>query len=233
MINALQIMILIPLLKASIPANASMVFGQLTKVAAFDIFEIGDYVDEYFDLAPTDPVNEKFEAVGLETLYFLHNVGSFIFVILAYMSIMLTYVVLTLLGKFSTTMLRWATKIGEYLFWNSLITVIKESFLILTFCCLILLKYSFEFSPWGVAIQSILGMIIFAGYSYIPLKLLYNLAKNFKKTSDKEFTKQYGALYKDLKITNGRSVLLNPIVYFLRRVVICYLVVYGTDVLIY
>ena len=48
MINALQILILLPLLKSSIPANASMVFGQLTKIAAFDIFEIGDYVDEYF-----------------------------------------------------------------------------------------------------------------------------------------------------------------------------------------
>ena len=47
MINALQIIILLPLIDTKVPANASMFFSRLTEIAAFDFFEIGEYVDEY------------------------------------------------------------------------------------------------------------------------------------------------------------------------------------------
>ena len=161
------------------PANAAMVFGQLTKIAAFDIIEIGDYVDEYFKLEATDPVNEKFEAVGLETLYLFHNIGSFIFVIILYAFAILIFLILTIFGSWSQRIKRWSVKLGQKLFWNSIIVAVLESFLFMSFCCLILWKYSFEFSPWGVAVQSVIGIAIFVGYVYIPLKTLFNLAKNF------------------------------------------------------
>ena len=41
MINALQIVILLPLIETNIPANASMFFARLLEIAAFDILEIG------------------------------------------------------------------------------------------------------------------------------------------------------------------------------------------------
>ena len=63
------------------PANAGQVFQTLTKIAAFDVFEIGDYVDELLDLDPendaADPVNTDYESLGFETKWFIHNIGSF------------------------------------------------------------------------------------------------------------------------------------------------------------
>lgn len=49
-INALQIIIVLPLLEASMPANTGMVFKRLASIAAFDYFEIGEYFDEFLDL---------------------------------------------------------------------------------------------------------------------------------------------------------------------------------------
>ena len=45
------------------------------------MFEIGEYVNNALELLPTDPVNEKFETIGLESLYFINNLGSFFLVV--------------------------------------------------------------------------------------------------------------------------------------------------------
>ena len=42
--------IMLPLLEASVPANAGQVFQILTEIAAFDVFEISEFVDSYLDL---------------------------------------------------------------------------------------------------------------------------------------------------------------------------------------
>ena len=46
MINALQIIILLPLIETDIPANAHMFFVKLTNIAGFDFFEIDGIVSE-------------------------------------------------------------------------------------------------------------------------------------------------------------------------------------------
>ena len=67
MINCLQIIVFLPLLDTSMPPNAGMFFEELTKIAAFDILEIGEYFDfgefvnDLLDLVPSDPINYKFE----------------------------------------------------------------------------------------------------------------------------------------------------------------------------
>ena len=66
-INALQIIIVLPMLKASMPANAGIVFRRLAEIAAFDYLEIGEHVDELLELQPTDPVNHQMETLGFET----------------------------------------------------------------------------------------------------------------------------------------------------------------------
>ena len=58
-----------------------MFFKELNAIAAFDFFETTNLVHEYLELAPTDPVNEKFETLGYESKHFFANMGSFVFVI--------------------------------------------------------------------------------------------------------------------------------------------------------
>ncbi len=141
MINALQVIIFIPLLDSSIPANAGMVFKKITKIAAFDIIEIGDYVDDYLQLVPTDPVSEKFETIGMESLYFINNVGSFIFIIAIYLLAVIVYFLLCLCGNASKKIKRLRKRLRDNIFWEGLIVMIFESFLIVVFCSLIMVKY--------------------------------------------------------------------------------------------
>ena len=94
MLRVLQIAILLPLFKSNIPANSGMVFNVINKVAAFDIFEIGEYVDEFLEMLPSEPVNEKFETVGLESYYFINNLGSFFLVVLVDMILVIVILVI-------------------------------------------------------------------------------------------------------------------------------------------
>ena len=54
----------------------------MAAIAAFDFFEIGDYLNDWLELLPTDPLSEKFETIGLESMYFLNNLGTFAVVLL-------------------------------------------------------------------------------------------------------------------------------------------------------
>ena len=71
------------------PANAGMLFDSLSDIAAFDFFETRDFVNGFLALLPTNPVNEKFESVGIEDLYFINNLGTLAIVILVYLILIL------------------------------------------------------------------------------------------------------------------------------------------------
>lgn len=90
MVNALQIIIILPLVEASMPANAGQVFKQLMKIAAFDVLETSEFVDEVLALEPKDPVSVNLESLGFETQWFINNVGSFfIYLLLCFVGVIL------------------------------------------------------------------------------------------------------------------------------------------------
>jgi len=94
MINALQVIIMLPLLKANLPANAGMVFKELAKIAAFDYYDIAQYTDVWLELEPTDPVNAKLEMVGFETKQYISNVGTFTLFIVVYVLLIACYIII-------------------------------------------------------------------------------------------------------------------------------------------
>ena len=75
------------------PANTGMFFSQLTSIATYEILEIGEYLDEWLSLIPTDPVNEKFDTIGVGSLLFINNLGTFaIFLLISCFTIALWFV---------------------------------------------------------------------------------------------------------------------------------------------
>ena len=81
MIEALQVIILLPLLSVSMPANTGKFFGHLTQIAAFDLLETNEFFTEELELEPKEPLSINFEATGFENTYFLNNLGSFAIVL--------------------------------------------------------------------------------------------------------------------------------------------------------
>jgi len=79
MVNTYQLILMMPLFKVILPANAGMFFAQLMTIAAFEVFDTKPYLDRLLRLEPTDPINSNFESIGLESIYLLHNMGTLVF----------------------------------------------------------------------------------------------------------------------------------------------------------
>ena len=140
---------MLPLLNVSLPANAGMVFRELAKIAAFDYIEISDFVDEFLELEPTDPVNNKLETVGIETKQFINNVGTFVFFLCCYYLALVLYFMTSLVGLKFKKVRKPKKWLGAKLLWNKLISAIFESVLFVAFAGLIKLKYSLTFESEG------------------------------------------------------------------------------------
>lgn len=152
MISALQILILLPLLHASMPANCGNFFNEISKIAAFDIFEIGEYVDEYFNLDFQNPVNEKFESLGFESVYFINNLGTFVFWLLAYYLASVVWLFAKSFSIFSDSSYRLSQYLGGKIFWNTAISTVFESFLVVALVSMISLKHNYDYSHSGQSI---------------------------------------------------------------------------------
>lgn len=100
MVEALQLIVYLPLFDVSFPANSQRVFDSLSNIAAYDIYEIGDHVNQFLDLDPTEPINEKYESIGFESLYFINNLGTFTVTVLLFQAVLTLWVLLWLLNSF-------------------------------------------------------------------------------------------------------------------------------------
>lgn len=78
------------------PANAGIFFRNVMEIAAFDFYEVDDLVHGTFNIEPSEPISAQFAALGLQSQYFLVNMGTMVFFILIY--ILLLCVMVPLLG---------------------------------------------------------------------------------------------------------------------------------------
>lgn len=60
MINTQQLIVLLPLMKVQLPANAAIFFKSIFQIAAFDFYDMNDVIHEALELEPTEPFNENF-----------------------------------------------------------------------------------------------------------------------------------------------------------------------------
>ena len=121
----------------------------MCKIAAFDVFEIGEYVESFLSLPPSDPVNEKFETIGLESLYFISNLGSFFLFLAFYFVAIAIWIILwpsVCIGQFPKST---RDKLGRKLFWNSALSSVFESHLIVDLAAFITLRYDWSFDTKG------------------------------------------------------------------------------------
>lgn len=149
MIQALQIIILMPLMNANMPANTGMFFNELAAIAAFDLFETNEMMTEKLDLLPRDPVDEKFETIGLGTVYFMNNLGTFVFALAFKFLLILIWFALYALSSISFFLQKCEKRLSASIFWNSWITVITQTFVIVGLCAMIALEHNLELGSPG------------------------------------------------------------------------------------
>ena len=127
----------------------------MTKIAAFDILEISDQVDEILDLPVPEEQSEeveqqvaKFQEIGLESLYFINNLGFFFLIILLCGGLTVIWLLLAPLNMFGPVR-KLRQKISSTLFWNGSIAAVQESFVMVILNGLLSFRYNFELVHYG------------------------------------------------------------------------------------
>ena len=190
-------------------------------------------MDEFLELEPTEPVNNKLEAVGFETRQFINNVGSFfLFMLLCALGVTCWSIAAAFSRKYRRAN-RLRKKLSRMLFWNRLNQAVFESILIVSFCSFITFKYKWSFESWGQAIQSLTSMFSLAVYASILVFTMTKLLCNYEIRLQKQFARQFRSLYEGLAHHNGKIVMLEPICFLIRRFMLATLIIFGTDVFIY
>ena len=174
MINALQIIILLPLIDSKIPANAGMFFKTLAEYAAFDFFEIGEYADAFLKLEQTEPINTSAESLGIETTYFVNNLGTFYLLLLLNFLLAFAWCFVELLRRCfdGKGLKKVERRLYRELFWNGTTMTVRESFMMVVLCAFISINYNFSFSSMGMNWQSISVLVLLVVYIVQPIVVL-------------------------------------------------------------
>ena len=148
MINAQQLVVLLTLFNVKMPANASIFYVNLMAIASFDFYEMGEFYDDILSLEPTAPYNENFELIGFGSLYFLNNLGTMSISFIAY-AIWVCIILILYLFRKTWRRLRTLTRSSRHaMFFGTLITILNESYSVLSVCILLNIGY-LSFDSFG------------------------------------------------------------------------------------
>ena len=198
------------------------------KIAAFDIIETDGIYDTILDLPPSKPLSPNFESVGLESIFIIYNMGSITLIALLIPFIMMFVRALKFLPESCQTIHKFAFEIEKQLYWNSLIRVLMESFLILLLCCMINTSH-LDWTSVSLAINSTLVIVIAATILGFPIVILCILNRYFYQLENLHFRSQYGTAYNGLDFRKGKMILVHISMFFLRRLLLTGCAVYLRD----
>jgi hypothetical protein len=226
-IETQQLFAMYGLFSAKLPFNALVFFGQLMYLAAFDLYDTNQFWHDSLGLTPTDAHNGKFLQMGFSSLYFLNNMGTLLWLPALYLALLLVNLVSSKMSKVrpeSDTWRKvacWSTRCVQ---WNTLITIVKESFLVIILCVFISLP-QLSLASVGLSVQSA-ASLVFAGLAFaLPTMVLNTLTKDFKNIRKPSMMDKFGSFYADLKLKDStRKILLWPAFFFARRLVISIMV---------
>ena len=138
-------------------------------------------MNQFLDLLPTDPVNYKLETIGLESEYFVNNLGTFFFILLIYLLLALIWLIICIFALICPAKLlrELRAKIGKKLFWNGLVEVTFESYLMVCLCGFITLENRMSFSGFGESFQTYSALVTIAIYMLIPMIAFIGVLANF------------------------------------------------------
>ena len=150
MVETMQILLMPAIFKVNIPAVPSELINLMMEVANFDLIEVGEYYDQYFEMPPTGALTPSLDNIGFETFYFIHNLGalSLIMVIfLAFQIIVFTLSRRSCFGKRSSRIccFKHVNKLAKrhflpVMFWNGYLQLLIESHMVVVLSGFIMFK---------------------------------------------------------------------------------------------
>ena len=96
----------------------------ILEIANFELFPIA----ELYEFPETEPFSLNFQECGIETNYFLNNMGFNMVIIYANLALVPLYLFLLLVSSYVPKIKRLSTYVGTYLFWNGTIQLYIEMY---------------------------------------------------------------------------------------------------------
>ena len=107
------------------------------KIAAFDIINVDSTINKLLNLNETEPLSPNFRKLGFESIYITNNMGS---LLIAFILYPLLFIVLALLEpciSFHERIAKVYENIRGVIFYDYFVSMMTESYSILSLCCLI------------------------------------------------------------------------------------------------
>jgi len=197
MINMLQIIVMIPLFVVTLPANAALFFRELMALATFNLIDITPFLNNALDMNAGEPMNGSYATVGFESLYLLHNIGSFLMAFMVFLAEVLFSLFLRKASVGKQFKL-YGDQINESLFFTQLLTFMFESYSVLCMSCFINIRSSNWDSP-GQGIQSALAFLVLIYLIALPFAVGFFLQIP-GVLKDPHVKAKYSKLYPELRL---------------------------------
>ena len=112
------------------PANAMVITEIIIQIATFELVPTDEINSEIAYFPEEEPYSLNFQMCGYESLLFILNAGFPLYIIHAYIALVVLYLILKLAKKIfkckCTCLLKSVKCLGKYLLWNTLIRVFME-----------------------------------------------------------------------------------------------------------
>ena len=201
MINTYQIIVLLPLFNIEMPANAQIFFGFIMEIASFDILPMQEFYDKYLPTPYWDePMNDKFNYLGLQSTFFLNNMGTMVIGLAMIPLLSALLLVLQPLSRFSSKIAKFKNKLYTSLFWSQQIILLFESFAMLCMCAFINVIHLTYESKCEI-VNSVLTITFMFVCCTLPLIICVFLLANFKSLGEAAMKLKYGELTKELDLS--------------------------------
>ena len=186
MMNALQIIVHLPLLSLSFPQNAKQMSFIFMDLAEFDVLPHGWLNPAFFNFDNPEPISEKFSEVGYDTSNFILNAGSVFWFIIMWVLLALAIKAIAKCFRSKPKIMAFSEKVHRVVFFTLIIRIGLESYLELLISALINIKeMKWNFS--GESIASSLAAIFSIIFLISPQLLHYVLMTKRRFLQEEQF----------------------------------------------
>ena len=182
----------------------------------------------------SEPQSVNFQQAGYDSSLLLTNLGSMFFIMIAYVGLYVIFLfVVWPLTKLCPKIQKVTNKLRDFLFWGGTMRFFIESYMQICICTMLNLKeYEWEGSITLIALSDVLAIIAFVVVTVLPIALLIFFACNISRWDEERFAERHGAFLEGADLDREHTqwiVLLIPLTYFLRRLLMSATLVFWID----
>ena len=233
-IEGIQIVSYLQLFNAKIPANVQTFLGFFDEITSFEVLPAEEWTDEMLYAPESVPPSINFQQAGHDSTLVVKNLGSTFYIWIGIMCLFGFYfLVLWPLRSLCPKVEKKTAKLRNLLFWGGTSRFFIESYMQITLYTLLNLKeFEWDTDFPLITLSDVFAIVSLAAIVTLPIVLVIFLACNMDKWDDKEFAARNGALLDGADLDRESSqwiVLLIPMSYFLRRMLMCLTLVFWID----